>query len=156
VDIALTGVDNVLEGTQTLPVSFLDNIKQAYTFPTPTPTNSRSHRERQSFFSDQLLLGGNAYYRKYKNQNVSSNVNDEFGEVDPNTGIANDVQATNDRSVIDQDSYGLGAQLTLTNDLMGKKNQFTVGASGDFGRAHFTQDSQEAQFTATRAPSATI
>jgi iron complex outermembrane receptor protein len=151
VDIALTAVDNRLEGTQTLPLSFLDNIKQAYTFP-DTNTNKLTFLtvKGSHFFTDQLLLGGNAYYRKYKNQNVSSNVNDAFGEVDPTTGIANNVQATNDRSVIDQDSSGLGAQLTFTDQLMGKKNQLTVGASGDFGRARFTQDAQEAQFTATR------
>jgi len=51
-----------------------------------------------------VSLGGNLYYRKYKNESVSSNVNEDF---DP---MANPVQATNDRSAIDQDSYGLGLQ----------------------------------------------
>src|SRR6185312_5015592 len=32
-DVSFTGADNVLQGTQTLPRSFLDDIKQAYTFP---------------------------------------------------------------------------------------------------------------------------
>ena len=32
-DVSLTAVDNTLEGTQTLPLSFFDNIRQAYTFP---------------------------------------------------------------------------------------------------------------------------
>jgi iron complex outermembrane recepter protein len=151
VDVALTAVDNRLEGSQTLPVSFLDNIKQGYTFPDTNTNNLTFLTVKGShFFSDRLLFGGNAYYRKYKNENVSSNVNADFGVVDPNTGVVDDVQATNDRSVIDQDSYGLGAQLTLTDDFMGKKNQFTVGASGDFGHVRFTQDAQEAQFTATR------
>ena len=50
------------------------------------------------FLSDNALLGGNAYYRKYRNENISSNVNDDFGDVDPDTGLPNTVQATNDRS----------------------------------------------------------
>ena len=33
VDISLTAADNRLEGTQTLPLSFLDDRRQAYTFP---------------------------------------------------------------------------------------------------------------------------
>ena len=149
--LSLTAADNRLEGAQTLPLSFFDNIKQAYTFPDTNidkltfVTLKGSH-----FLSDNALLGGNAYYRKYKNENVSSNVNGAFGAVDPNTGTVNTVQATNNRSVIDQTSYGFGVQLTLLGEISGKKDQFTLAASGDFGRARFTQDSQNAEFTASR------
>jgi outer membrane receptor protein involved in Fe transport len=150
-DFAVTLADNRLEGTQTIPLSFFDNIKQAYTFP-DTNTNKLNFftLKGSRFLFDQVLLGGNAYYRKYKNENVSSNVNDNFGEVDPNTGEVDTVQATNDRSVIDQTSYGVGLQLTLLGEFAGKHNQFTLGGSADFGRARFTQDSQQAEFTASR------
>jgi iron complex outermembrane receptor protein len=151
IDVSLTAVDNRLQGTQTLPLSFLDNIKQAYTFP---DTNSNELTfltiKGSRFITDQVLFGGNAYYRKYKNENVSSNVNADFGEVDPATGVPDSAQASNDRSTIDQDSYGLGVQLTLLGDLAGRKNQLTFGASGDFGRVRFIQDAQNAQFTAAR------
>jgi outer membrane receptor protein involved in Fe transport len=60
------------------------------------------------------------------------------------------VQALNDRSSIEQTSYGLAAQLTVTTPLSGMRNQFVVGASGDAGRARFTQDSQPAVFDASR------
>ncbi len=102
-DVSFTGADNTLQGTQTLPRSFLDDIRQAYTFPDENRnklaflTTKGSH-----FFRDDVLLGGNVYYRNYKTRNVSSNVNDEFDD--------DGVQATNDASDIDQDSYGGGVQ----------------------------------------------
>jgi len=150
-DLSLTGADNRLEGTQTIPLSFFDDIKQAYTFP-DTNINRLTFvtLKGSRFLSDNALLGGNAYYRKYRNENISSNVSDDFGDVDPDTGLVNTVQATNDRSVIDQTSYGFGVQLTLLGEIGGKNNQFTLAASGDFGRVRFTQDSQDAEFTANR------
>ena len=154
-DLSLTLADNTLEGTQTLPLSFSSNIRQAYTFPDRNNnklgllTLKGSH-----FLSDDLLVGGNLYYRDYRNRSVSSNVNGDFGAIDPVSGLTNTVQATNDRSAIDQASYGLGLQLTYLGQLAGRKNQFVVGASADLGRARFTQDSQRAQFNAGRGADA--
>src|SRR6185503_10466231 len=54
------------------------------------------------------------------------------------------------RSTIDQTSYGASAQLTITTPLLNHRNQFVVGASADAGRARFTQDSQPADFDASR------
>src|SRR5207342_1620705 len=96
------------------------------------------------FVGEGVLIGGNAYYRKYRNDNTSSNLNETFGDVDPETGVVDTVQARNDRSVIDQESAGLGLQVTLAGRPFERKNQFILGASGDFGRARFTQESQEA------------
>lgn len=142
-DVSFTGADNTLQGTQTLPLSFLDDIRQAYTFPDQNHnelaflTTKGSH-----FLTDNALLGGNFYYRHYRNGAVSSNVNDNFED--------DGIQATNDASEIDQNSYGGGLQLVLTNHPMGRKNQLTVGATGDTAGARFTQTSQDAQFTADR------
>src|SRR5581483_9681584 len=49
---------------------------------------------------------------------------------------------------IDQDSYGGGVQLVLTSQPGGRKNQLTIGATADLAQARFTQNSQDAQFTA--------
>jgi iron complex outermembrane recepter protein len=97
-----------------------------------------------------VLLGGNAYYRRFRNTNVSSNVNDAFGEIDPDSGMPQFNQATNDRSAIDQKSWGLGLQITVLGALAGRKNQFIAGLSGDFGDTTFVQDSQTANFTFDR------
>ncbi|HEY6722190.1 MAG TPA: TonB-dependent receptor, partial [Burkholderiales bacterium] len=145
-DVSLTLADNSFEGTQTIPLSFFDNIRQAYTFPDRNKNNLAFLNIKGSrFLSDSVILGGTLYYRTYRNENVSSNVNSDF---DP---VNNPVQATNDRSVIDQESYGLGLQLTLLGHVARLENRFSLGASGDFGKARFTQDSQQAAFAADRA-----
>ena len=138
-DVSLTAADNRLQGTQTLPLSFLDDIRQAYTFPDENTNKLMLLTVKGSqFLSEQMLLGGNVYYRRYKNHNVSSNVNDDFGEIDEDSGVADDVQATNDTSVIDQDSYGAGLQLVLSGAAARFPNELTLGASADLGQARFT------------------
>ena len=155
-DVSVTLADNTLQGTQTIPEAWLDTPKQAYTFPDTNENRLAFVTAKGSrFLSESALLGGNAYYRHYRNNNVSSNVNNDYGSVDPDTGLPQTNEATNDQSVIDQTSWGVGLQLTLTDDLGGRKNQFVLGASGDFGNTGFTQRSQTASFTADRDTIAT-
>jgi iron complex outermembrane recepter protein len=142
---------NRLEGTQTLPTSFLDDRTQAYTFPDVNKNRVLMVAATgRNVLSPTLVLGSNAYVRRYVNHNTSSNVNDNFGEIDPGTGQPDPAEALNDRSSIEQTSYGFGVQLTVTQALGGLNNQFVIGASGDFGRARFSQESQPAAFTSTR------
>jgi len=150
IDVSLTVADNTLQGVQTLPLSFLDDIRQAYTFPDKNDNTLHLITAKGShFITDDIVLGGNLYYRNYKNTNFSSNASDDF---DP---LTDPIEAANDRALIDQDSYGLGVQLTHFGPLAQHKNLFTLGASGDFGKARFVQDSQEAAFTAERGTVAT-
>jgi len=150
-DLSLTLADNTLQGTQTLPQSWLDTPRQPYTFPDTNENRLTFVTAKGSrFLSESVLLSGNAYYRHYRNNNVSSNVNGDFGNIDASTGMPQTNQATNDQSVIEQRSWGLGLQLTMTGDIAGHKNQFVAGASGDFGDTGFTQRSQTADFTANR------
>ncbi|MET3823871.1 iron complex outermembrane receptor protein [Burkholderia sp. PvR073] len=149
--VSAGGADNALQGTQTIPRSFLDNRAQAYTYPD-------LNRNRAAYvtvsgdhsFNDQVQLSGNVYYRHYRNANTSSNVNDDFGSVDA-AGQTDTVQTSNDRSVITTDSYGANLQLTLLGKLAGMDNQFVVGVSADLANSGFDQSSQDAAFTDTRA-----
>ena len=156
VDLSVTLADNTLHGTQTLPQSWLDTRREAYTFPDINDNRLAFVAAKGSrFVSDNALLGGNLYYRRYRNANFSSNVNGGFGETATDTGIVQENEATNDRTSIDQRSWGAGVQLTLRGELLGRKNQFVAGASGDFGETAFTQQSQPAQFSASREAIAT-
>jgi iron complex outermembrane recepter protein len=150
-DASLTLADNSLQGTQTLPLSFLYDIHQAYTYP-DTNINKLTFLtvKGSHFLSDAALFGGNLYYRHYRNSSVSSNLNDDFGSTAPDTGEADEVAATNDQSTISQDSYGGGLQMVLTSAPTGMKNQLTFGASVDEAQARFTQYSQDADLTAVR------
>jgi outer membrane receptor protein involved in Fe transport len=150
-DISLSAADNTLQGTQTLPVSFSSNIRQAYTYPDSNRNQLGFLTVKGSHFvNDQLLVSGNLYYRHYKNSGFSSNVNGNGGQADAAAGPVDMAQARNNRSEIDQTGYGLGLQMTLLGQLAGKKNQLVMGASGDFGDARFTQANQDAEFTPAR------
>jgi outer membrane receptor protein involved in Fe transport len=150
-DVSLTAANNLLEGTQTLPASFLDDRTQAYTYPDINKNQLAMLTVQGSHtLSGETVLGGNAYLRRYRSNNVSSNVNDNFGQVDPVSGAIDDVQALNDQANIDQTSYGLSVQLTMTTPLAGHRNQFVVGVSADAGQARFKQASQPADFNASR------
>ena len=155
-DVSTTLADNTLQGAQTLPLSMLGNPKQAYTYPDINENRLAFVTAKGSrFLSDALLLGGNAYYRRYRTSNFSSNVNDDYGEVDPTTGMPQTNEATNDLTRIDQSTYGIGLQLTANGKIHAFAHQLAVGASGDFGRTRFTQESQTANFTADRGAFAT-
>lgn len=145
VDVSLTLADNTLEGSQTLPQSFASNIRQAYTFPDQNKNHVNFLSVKGSHaLDDSVFLDGNMYYRQYRNQNTSSNVNGNYD------GLTDLVQATNDSSTIDQTSYGFGLQVTYQGAIGGKKHQLVAGASADLGRAEFLQEAQDAAFTATR------
>jgi len=151
-DLSVTLADNSLEGSQTLPLSMLGNPRQAYTFPDRNQNRLAFITAKGSrFLDDTLLLGGNLYYRQYKNTNFSSNVNDDYGDPDPPSTN----EAFNDRSTIDQQSWGGGLQLTKSGKTRAIAHQLVAGVTGDFGRTRFTQESQTANFTADRATVAT-
>ena len=150
-DASLTLADNNLQGTQTLPLSFLYDIHQAYTYPDININKLTFLTIKGSrFLSDAALFGGNLYYRHYRNSSVSSNVNDDFGSIVPDSGAVDEIAATNDQSTITQDGYGGGLQMVLSGTRAGMKNQLTFGASLDVAQARFTQYSQDADLTALR------
>ena len=150
IDLSLTAADNRLEGMQSLPKSYIkENYKQAYTFPDINENKLTSLNLKAShFYTDDLLLGGNTYFRKFKNSNTSSNQADNFDILLPVS--SSNFPALNDRSVIDQDSYGGSFQVTINSLLGARKNQLTVGASADWGKANFQQSSQASNWTADR------
>jgi iron complex outermembrane receptor protein len=149
--LSMGGADNTMNGSQTIPRSFLDNYKQAYTFP-DTNENQVGYLtlSGEHYFSPNVEISGNVYYRHFRNVNTSSNTNDDFGEVDDD-GNVNTTQATNEQSVIVTDSYGASLQMTLLGKLAGMENQFVAGMAADFANSHFTQGSQDAEFTDSRA-----
>ncbi|MFP3589635.1 TonB-dependent receptor, partial [Paraburkholderia sp. SIMBA_055] len=83
----------------------------------------------------------------YRNKNVSSNVNDDFDPDDPDDAPP----ATNVQSTVFTQSYGGSLQLALLQNLFGKRNELTLGVAADLANTHFTQATQDATFTDTRA-----
>lgn len=146
------GADNTLNGSQTLPRSFLDNVAQAYTFPDRNE-NSVGYMtlSGERAIDDRVQLSANGYYRHYRNRNLSSNTNADFGTTDPATGAVDTLQGTNQASTITTDSYGASVQMTLLGKLAGRDNQFVGGMSADLANSRYTASTQDASFTASRA-----
>ena len=154
-DVSLMLADNKLEGTQALPLGWLDARKQAYTWPDRNENQLAFLNVKAShFLSEDRLLAGNIYYRRYSNDNFSSNVNDAYDGASntscDGTDPAHPCPAINDSSEIRTTGYGGSLQLTLLGNLLGKKNNFTVGSSADLGNTDFTQLAQNALFTPDR------
>ncbi|WP_206995515.1 TonB-dependent receptor [Trinickia mobilis] len=145
------GADNDLQGSQTIPRSFLDNFRQAYTFPDQNQ-NSAGYvtLSGDHAFNDHVELSGEVYFRRFVNTNTSSNSNRDFGQVLPD-GSIDMLEGSNVKSSVDTDSYGASLQLTLLGKLGGMENQFVAGMAADFANSHYTQSSQDASFTASRA-----
>ena len=130
-DLSLALADTLMEGTQAVPLSALSELKKAYTYPDSIGNKMVMLNLKGShFLNDEKLIAGNVYYRKNRTSGFNSNAN--------SLAAANSSNITTDTY---QDGYGGAFQLTLLNDLVGHKNQFTTGASADFGRTDFTSDS---------------
>lgn len=145
------GADNDLHGTQTIPRSFLGNPKQPYTYPDQNlNTAGYMTLSGEHYFSDNVELSGNAYYRHFRNSNLSSNTNPNFGSIGDD-GDVDTTQATNEKSVVSTESYGASLQLTLLGKLGSMENQFVAGVSADIANSRYTESSQDAVFTDSRA-----
>lgn len=130
-DLSVALADTDLEGTQALPVSMMNNRKQAYTYPDSIGNNlAMISLKGTHFLAEDKLIAGNVYYRK--NRITGFNSNAEGLGVGDSLNIA---------STTNQDGFGASLQFTLLGDLVGHKNQFTVGGSVDMGRTDFISDS---------------
>ena len=155
-DVSVTLADNVLNGAQTLPVSFLERPREPYTYPDTNENRLAFVIAKGSrFVDDDQLIDANLYYRHYRNANLSSNVNDNFGSIDDETGAVDTTPATNDRATIDQEAVGGALQWTLRGTLGGHRHQFAIGAGANGGRTRFAQATQPASFTDDRGIIAT-
>jgi outer membrane receptor protein involved in Fe transport len=117
-----------------VPLSVYNKPEKAYTYPDSIGNELAMVTLKGShFLADDRLVAGNAYYRKNRTKGFNSNAED--------LGPGN---STNISTLTDQDGFGGALQLSLLGDLVGHKNQFTAGASADFGRTDFDSDSFEA------------
>jgi outer membrane receptor protein involved in Fe transport len=145
-DLSLALADNEMEGTQALPLSMWGNTKQAYTYPDSIKNKlAMISLKGTHFLADDKLIAGNVYYRMSNarsfNSNAECNGGGPVNGCEPTgNGTPLSVDAQNLMSTTYQDGYGGSLQFSLLNDLMGRHNTFTVGASADWSRVTFSQD----------------
>ena len=150
-DVSVTLADNVLNGAQTLPLSFIDRPRESYTYPDTNENRLAFIVAKGSrLLHDDQLIDANVYYRGYRNRNVSSNVNDRYGDDDAETGAPPPTPATNDRATIDAASFGVALQWTTRKRGAGFLHQIALGGGANWGSTRFMQSSQPASFTDDR------
>lgn len=154
-DLSVMLADNKMHGIQALPLEMMGNRKGAYSIPDSVENQLAMFTLNGShFISDEKLIAGNVYFRKSVSRGFNSNVNDDYpgdGQVSESTSIACagviapspcDPYASNVVTKTDTNGFGGALQMTLLDDLLGHKNQFTAGVSADFGRTTFRSDTQ--------------
>jgi outer membrane receptor protein involved in Fe transport len=145
-DLSLILAAARLDGTQTLPRSWLADRREAYTWPDQNLNAvAHLHLKGSVFLAREVLLGGSAYFRGLRSRNTASNVNDGYDPAAPtSTGF-------DDRSTTDTRGFGAAVQLTLASALLGLRNQLLLGGAADAGDVRFTQDSRPARLQADRS-----
>ena len=149
-DLSLALADNEMEGTQALPLSMWggwNDAKKAYTYPDSIKNKlAMISLKGTHFLADDKLIAGNIYYRMSNSKSFNSNAEcDGLGLVagcsgDSNNGTPDNIDALNVTSKTNQDGYGGSMQMSFLNDLAGRHNNFTVGASADWSRVTFRQN----------------
>ena len=150
-DLSYTGASNVLNGGQSVPVSFLEERRSiAYTFPDTFENRlSFANLVGKHYFSALHVLEGNAYARSLKSRNFSTNVNDDFDPALP--AVPGNAQGQNIQDEVATGGWGFGLQYTYLGDAGAIKNRLTLGVGIDAGRTDFTESRQDANFAADRS-----
>jgi iron complex outermembrane recepter protein len=143
VALHLTYADNRLLGNQTLPLSFLSDPYQSYTWP-DIQTNQMVflNLDARHRLATGWTLTGKAYFRRESTDIFNSNINGNF---DPTLPVGPGNEPTgNAIEGIDQYRPGGALQLAGHGLLAGHRNTLIVGASYDPGWTRYDQLNQEA------------
>jgi len=154
-DLSLSAslADDALYGNQTIPLAFLSDPGQAYTYPD-------TNRNRLLFLNlfgsaplgPQWLVAGSVHLRRLQTNVFNSNVNGEF---DPTLGLVSGNAPTgNAINDIKQTRPGASLQTTNANPLFGLQNSLTVGLEWERGSTDFVQFNQDAGYSRDTTSSA--
>ncbi len=152
-DLTYIGADNNLIGNGLTPEHLLSGDRdQIHT--RPDATNNYSHflaLNGSHFFNEKTMFSGNVYYKKSNRATLNGDGYEaEFEDDYPGyPGITCDpteecelIGSVLNRTKTSQDTYGATGQFTFDQDLMGKENQFVIGAGYDYSLVRFKQTEQ--------------
>lgn len=167
IDLSYTNANNDMIGNGLVQRELMQNLGRSAIHTKPDQTKntlSFLNLSGSHWFNTDVMFSGNAYYRNSKRKTLNGDVNDDFnfqGQYDVLGGNPNLVTALADclvdaglggseeactgainRSSTKQQSYGVNGQLAFNQDLIGKKNQFVVGASYDISKVRFNQSTE--------------
>ena len=171
VDLSYTWADTNLTGNGLTPLDMMASLGRDAVF--TVPDNTRNHlnfinAKASHYFSDDLLLSGNTYFRQLQTVTYNGDVSDDYADdydaaiapggdcaaaADPDACAAAefaDETGVNHGTRTTQRTYGAAAQLTYNGSLLARRNKAVFGLSYDNGRSDFTQTEQDATITPQR------
>jgi iron complex outermembrane receptor protein len=150
IDGSLTYADNYAEGNQTIPLSFLANPRQIYSYPDWQYNKLWFANVQASHaLSAQQILSADIYFRSVRSSIFNNNVNNNY---DPSLPLApGNFPANNITNGIDQNREGLSLQYNGISDFFGYRNNATAGAAIDRSSIDFTQFNQDATVAPDRS-----
>ncbi|MFA6040331.1 MAG: TonB-dependent receptor [Methylophilus sp.] len=175
VDLSYTGADNNLVGNGLLPSDFIQNLGRESILTRPDITENKLsfvNLNLSHYFSDEVQLSGNVYYRYGRTKTLNGDGNDDFDEVAVDTSSDGEIDAAElvaamanciadnnsdencsgaiNRTASKRKGAGFNTQLTFNQDLMSMKNQFIAGLGYDYGKTNFSQFSEYGIVNSTR------
>jgi outer membrane receptor protein involved in Fe transport len=155
VDASLTYADDTAQGNQTIPLSFLGDPRQVYSYPDVQQNRMWfGNLQLSQSLGERQVLAADLYDRAVRSSVFNSNVNNSY---DPNLPLApGNYPGGNAINGIDQERAGFSLQYNGIQDLGGHRNNLTVGAAVDHGTTDFTQFNQDAPILADRGTFSTL
>jgi outer membrane receptor protein involved in Fe transport len=171
-DLSYAWADTSLIGNGAAPESLLA-VHESAVYTVPDFTNNKLNfvtATGSHFLQSDLLVAANAYYRHLVTRTNNGDLNDDNYLSEDYSGPAIDCDAApgsladvafcangiNRASTTIQKTWGLGAQLTATRDILTMKNQLVVGASYDRSTVSYNQNIQYATLTDARTTVAIV
>jgi len=137
--------DNVMNGTQSLPRSWLETPREAYTWPDYTQNRLLFLQAALTHeLSTAQLVSANVFQRTLRENGLNSNVDDGC-----NSSMCA-TNALNDRITIVETRRGASAQWVGRTGDHDFRQRALAGATLEFGSLRFVGDEQPAQFDASR------
>lgn len=165
IELSYTGASNNLIGNGLAPRYLLGADNEGVNT-VPDLTENRYHKFNLAltqFISDTAMLSANAYYRSSNRYTLNGDAEIEWDgdNLQDVNGLATDanrggryivgysdfeideVEGETRTTKTKQDAYGVSAQLTLTDDLMGYQNHFVSGVNLETSLISFVQNEYE-------------
>ena len=165
IELSYTGASNNLIGNGLAPRYLLGADNEGVNT-VPDLTENRYHKFNLAltqFISDTAMLSANAYYRSSNRYTLNGDAEIEWDgdNLQDVNGLATDanrggryivgysdfeideIEGETRTTKTKQDAYGVSAQLTLTDDLMGYQNHFVSGVNLETSLISFVQNEYE-------------
>jgi len=172
IDLSYTYADNSMIGNGTTPQSMLDyNYAAIYSAPDYTHNHLNfGNLVLTQILAEHWLLSGNVYYRDLETNSNNGDINDDNYLSDDYSGPPIDCDAAltthvdyaycsngiNRHSHLEQQTAGVGVQLTNSADLFGGKNQVVIGGEYSHAKDDYMQSFVYGTLTPDRSVVSTI